>query len=49
MAALNVLGPLSKGTAGSDHDGGGGVVEQDVSGSPGVGLQAAPRERAAHP
>jgi hypothetical protein len=42
---LNMLAPLSKGTAGSDHDGGGGAVEQIVSGSSGVGLQAAPRER----
>ncbi|MBK3592089.1 MULTISPECIES: hypothetical protein [Streptomyces] len=25
---LNVLAPLSKGTAGSDHDGGGGAIEQ---------------------
>ncbi|WP_329454235.1 hypothetical protein [Streptomyces sp. NBC_01497] len=42
---LNVLGPLSKGTAGSDHDGGGGAVEQYVSGSSTVGLQAAPQHR----
>jgi hypothetical protein len=41
---LNMLAPLSKGTAGSDHDGGGGAVEQIVSGSSGVGLQAAPQE-----
>ncbi|WP_406382166.1 hypothetical protein [Streptomyces sp. NBC_01618] len=41
---LNVLGPFSKGTAGSDHDGGGGSIEQHVSGSQGVGVQAAPNE-----
>jgi hypothetical protein len=41
---LNMLAPLSKGTAGSDHDGGGGAVEQIVSGSSGVGLQAAPTQ-----
>ena len=40
----NVLGPLSHGTAGSDHDGGGGAVEQHVTGSTGTGLQAAPDE-----
>ncbi|MFH8517442.1 hypothetical protein ACH4CE_20570 [Streptomyces gelaticus] len=41
---LNVLGPLSKGTAGSDHDGGGGAIDQNVVGSQGVGVQAAPDE-----
>ncbi|MGW1409544.1 hypothetical protein [Streptomyces sp. NPDC002403] len=41
---LNVLAPLSKGTAGSDHDGGGGAIDQNVSASQGVGLQAAPDE-----
>ncbi|WP_369208250.1 hypothetical protein [Streptomyces sp. PU-14G] len=41
---LNTLAPLSKGTAGSDHDGGGGAVEQHVSGSRDTGLQAAPEE-----
>ncbi|MEU2670353.1 hypothetical protein ABZ622_16045 [Streptomyces sp. NPDC007164] len=41
---LNVLGPLSKGTAGSDHDGGGGAIDQNVSASQGVGVQAAPDE-----
>ncbi|MFJ8856010.1 hypothetical protein [Streptomyces sp. NPDC102437] len=41
---LNVLGPLSKGTAGSDHDGGGGAIDQNVSSSQGVGVQAAPDE-----
>ncbi|MEU0626228.1 hypothetical protein [Streptomyces sp. NPDC005989] len=41
---LNVLAPLSKGTAGSDHDGGGGAIDQNVSSSQGVGLQAAPYE-----
>ncbi|MEE1769658.1 hypothetical protein PUR34_16275 [Streptomyces sp. JV185] len=41
---LNVLGPLSKGTAGSDHDGGGGAIDQNVSSSQGVGVQAAPNE-----
>ncbi|MEU2132868.1 hypothetical protein [Streptomyces sp. NPDC018352] len=41
---LNVLAPLSKGTAGSDHDGGGGAIDQNVSSSQGVGLQAAPDE-----
>jgi hypothetical protein len=40
----NVLGPFSHGTAGSDHDGGGGAIEQNVTGSPGTGLQAAPDE-----
>ncbi|MCN9243715.1 hypothetical protein NGF19_23495 [Streptomyces sp. RY43-2] len=40
----NVLAPLSKGTAGSDHDGGGGAVDQTVSASQGVGVQAAPDE-----
>ncbi|MEV5198371.1 hypothetical protein [Streptomyces sp. NPDC053720] len=43
---LNVLGPLSKGTAGSDHDGGGGAIDQNVSASQGVGVQAAPDEQA---
>ncbi|GAA1306119.1 hypothetical protein GCM10009647_025230 [Streptomyces sanglieri] len=43
---LNVLGPLSKGTAGSDHDGGGGAIDQNVSTSQGVGVQAAPDEQA---
>ncbi|MGW2179158.1 hypothetical protein ACWCXX_13905 [Streptomyces sp. NPDC001732] len=43
---LNVLGPLSKGTAGSDHDGGGGAIDQNVSSSQGVGVQAAPDEQA---
>lgn len=42
---LNVLGPLSKGTAGSDHDGGGGAVEQHLTGPSGAQLQAAPVER----
>ncbi|MFE7120491.1 hypothetical protein ACFU99_34195 [Streptomyces sp. NPDC057654] len=41
---LNVLGPLSKGTAGSDHDGGGGAIEQHLSRSDGR-VQAAPVER----
>ncbi|MFI5749772.1 hypothetical protein ACIBBE_28470 [Streptomyces sp. NPDC051644] len=41
---LDVLGPFSKGTAGSDHDGGGGAIDQNVSGSTGVGVQAAPNE-----
>lgn len=41
---LNVLAPLSKGTAGSDHDGGGGAIDQNVSSSQGVGVQAAPDE-----
>ncbi|MCT2544279.1 MULTISPECIES: hypothetical protein [Streptomyces] len=41
---LNVLGPFSKGTAGSDHDGGGGAIDQNVSTSQGVGVQAAPDE-----
>ncbi|GGV89440.1 hypothetical protein GCM10015535_43160 [Streptomyces gelaticus] len=41
---LNVLGPLSKGTAGSDHDGGGGAIDQNVVGSQDVGVQAAPDE-----
>ncbi|WP_406014483.1 hypothetical protein OG520_23425 [Streptomyces sp. NBC_00984] len=41
---LNVLGPFSKGTAGSDHDGGGGAIDQNVSSSQGVGVQAAPDE-----
>jgi hypothetical protein len=42
---LNVLGPFSKGTAGSDHDGGGGAIEQTVTGSPdSTDLQAAPDE-----
>ncbi|MCX4395987.1 hypothetical protein OG887_17535 [Streptomyces sp. NBC_00053] len=41
---LNVLGPFSKGTAGSDHDGGGGAIDQNVSASQGVGVQAAPDE-----
>jgi hypothetical protein len=41
---LNVLAPLSKGTAGSDHDGGGGAIDQNVSASQGVGVQAAPDE-----
>lgn len=40
----NVLAPLSKGTAGSDHDGGGGAIDQNVSASRGVGVQAAPDE-----
>ncbi|MER5367178.1 hypothetical protein [Streptomyces sp. NPDC002722] len=43
---LNVLGPFSKGTAGSDHDGGGGAIDQNVSTSQGVGVQAAPDEQA---
>ncbi|MFE6668399.1 hypothetical protein ACFVFH_33180 [Streptomyces sp. NPDC057697] len=43
---LNVLGPLSKGTAGSDHDGGGGAIDQNVSSSQAVGVQAAPDEQA---
>ncbi|MFJ6016596.1 hypothetical protein [Streptomyces sp. NPDC092952] len=43
---LNVLGPLSKGTAGSDHDGGGGAIDQHVSSSQAVGVQAAPDEQA---
>ncbi|MFF8916695.1 hypothetical protein ACF08M_26080 [Streptomyces sp. NPDC015032] len=43
---LNVLGPFSKGTAGSDHDGGGGAIDQNVSSSQGVGVQAAPDENA---
>ncbi|MFF9077608.1 MULTISPECIES: hypothetical protein [unclassified Streptomyces] len=42
----NVLAPLSKGTAGSDHDGGGGAIDQNVSASQGVGVQAAPDEQA---
>ncbi|MFF3733455.1 hypothetical protein ACFYXM_24865 [Streptomyces sp. NPDC002476] len=42
----NVLAPLSKGTAGSDHDGGGGAIDQNVSASQDVGVQAAPDERA---
>ncbi|MFF3391365.1 hypothetical protein ACFYW1_10615 [Streptomyces sp. NPDC002669] len=42
---LNVLGPFSKGTAGSDHDGGGGAIDQNVSSSQGVGVQAAPDEQ----
>ncbi|MFH8983692.1 hypothetical protein [Streptomyces varsoviensis] len=42
---LNVLAPLSKGTAGSDHDGGGGAIEQHLSRSDGH-VQAAPREQA---
>ena len=42
---LNVLGPFSKGTAGSDHDGGGGAIDQNVQASQGVGVQAAPDER----
>ncbi|MEV5988480.1 hypothetical protein AB0L85_26300 [Streptomyces sp. NPDC052051] len=41
----NVLAPLSKGTAGSDHDGGGGAIDQNVSTSQGVGIQAAPNEQ----
>ncbi|MEV0278787.1 hypothetical protein AB0I22_20715 [Streptomyces sp. NPDC050610] len=41
---LNVLGPLSKGTAGSDHDGGGGAVEQHLTRSD-ARVQAAPVER----
>ncbi|MEU3654383.1 hypothetical protein AB0E67_16425 [Streptomyces sp. NPDC032161] len=41
----NVLAPLSKGTAGSDHDGGGGAIDQNVSASQGVGVQAAPDEQ----
>ncbi|MCX4847300.1 hypothetical protein [Streptomyces sp. NBC_00893] len=41
---LNVLGPFSKGTAGSDHDGGGGAIDQNVTSSQGVGVQAAPDE-----
>ncbi|MFF2328754.1 MULTISPECIES: hypothetical protein [unclassified Streptomyces] len=40
---LNVLGPFSKGTAGSDHDGGGGAI--DVSGSQDVGVQAGTSEQ----
>ncbi|MFF2011691.1 hypothetical protein ACFVWY_21785 [Streptomyces sp. NPDC058195] len=43
---LNVLGPFSKGTAGSDHDGGGGAIDQHVSSSQAVGVQAAPDEQA---
>ncbi|MEU9619785.1 MULTISPECIES: hypothetical protein [unclassified Streptomyces] len=43
---LNVLGPFSKGTAGSDHDGGGGAIDQNVTSSQGVGVQAAPDEQA---
>ncbi|SCD67004.1 MULTISPECIES: hypothetical protein [unclassified Streptomyces] len=43
---LNVLGPFSKGTAGSDHDGGGGAIDQNVSSSQAVGVQAAPDEQA---
>ncbi|MCX4549413.1 hypothetical protein OG204_19825 [Streptomyces sp. NBC_01387] len=42
---LNILGPFSKGTAGSDHDGGGGAIEQTVTGSQNGGVQAAPNER----
>lgn len=42
---LNVLGPLSKGTAGSDHDGGGGAIEQHVTGPSDARLQAAPVEQ----
>ncbi|WP_241562212.1 hypothetical protein [Streptomyces hoynatensis] len=41
---LNMLAPFSKGTAGSDHDGGGGAIEQTVTDSAGTGLQAAPDE-----
>ncbi|MEV0263810.1 hypothetical protein AB0I49_21055 [Streptomyces sp. NPDC050617] len=41
---LNVLGPFSKGTAGSDHDGGGGAIDQHLSCSEGH-VQAAPVER----
>lgn len=42
---LNVLGPLSRGTAGSDHDGGGGAIEQHVAGPSDARLQAAPVEQ----
>ncbi|MEU9203581.1 hypothetical protein [Streptomyces sp. NPDC048332] len=42
---LNVLGPLSRGTAGSDHDGGGGAIEQNVAGPSDARLQAAPVEQ----
>lgn len=45
---LNVLAPLSKGTAGSDHDGGGGAIEQHSTGSD-AGLQAAPVEHGGQP
>ncbi|MFF7555166.1 hypothetical protein [Streptomyces olivaceus] len=45
---LNTLAPLSKGTAGSDHDGGGGAVEQHLTDS-NARLQAAPVERGDEP
>ncbi|MFD7426675.1 hypothetical protein ACFV6Z_06390 [Streptomyces sp. NPDC059818] len=45
---LNVLGPLSRGTAGSDHDGGGGAIEQHVTGPSDARLQAAPVEQGEH-
>lgn len=46
---LNTLAPLSKGTAGSDHDGGGGAVEQHAAGGSSAQLQAAPVERGRGP
>ncbi|MFS8200407.1 hypothetical protein ACLVWQ_17190 [Streptomyces sp. CWNU-52B] len=46
---LNVLAPLSKGTAGSDHDGGGGAIEQHLTGSSSGHVQAAPVERGGEP
>jgi hypothetical protein len=45
---LNTLAPLSKGTAGSDHDGGGGAIEQHLTNSD-AALPAAPVERDSEP
>ncbi|MFD9816482.1 hypothetical protein [Streptomyces sp. NPDC059080] len=41
---LNILAPLSKGTAGSDHDGGGGAIDQRVENGQGVKQKAVPHD-----
>ncbi|MEU3709340.1 hypothetical protein [Streptomyces catenulae] len=41
---LNVLAPLSKGTAGSDHDGGGGAIDQRVESGRGVTQKTVPHD-----
>lgn len=41
---LNILAPLSKGTAGSDHDGGGGAIDQRVENGQGVKQKTVPHD-----
>ncbi|MFF9477913.1 hypothetical protein [Streptomyces sp. NPDC014733] len=41
---LNILAPLSKGTAGSDHDGGGGAIDQRVENGQGVRQKSVPHD-----